>query len=129
MERTHVINCGNHWLQTDDHQTKVTWVDLAHATLHTKEWADRFKEEQRKAGRRVDVIAIDDAIQAERKAGLEAVKSVWLGDFAEAVRKAFDGYTNEGLWANAHMYHSQNLSVPEAVKQFGKSLKLKAKVA
>ena len=129
MDRTHVIRCGNHWLQSDDHRTDPKWVDLAHATLHTKAWADEYAALQLKLNTRVEVIPVDVAITGERQVGLEKVKSAWLYKFEDLVRNTYVGYTSDGMWTNAHMYYGMKLTVADAVEKFGASLKLKKRGA
>ena len=128
-ERTHVIRCGNHWLQSDDHRTDPKWVDLAHATLHTKAWCDEYAEVQLKLNTRVEVVPVGVALVGERLAGLEEVKKRWLYKFEDLVRNTFVGYTSDGLWVNAHMYYGLKLTVADAVEKFGLSLKLRKRSA
>lgn len=127
--KEYVIRCGNHWLQTDDHLTKPEWTHLAQATLHTKKWAEDFAKSQLKLNTRVEVILATKAIEDEREAGLQKVRSRWNSAFEDLVRQTFIGYTTDGLWVNCHMYFSMGITVPDAVERFGKSLKLQRRLA
>lgn len=122
LVRDHVIQFGNHWLQTDDHRTITRWVGLALATRHTKEWAERYADFCQQALHQiVRVLPIAVAIEQERTRGLEVVKIGWLNRFESLVRQLYVSYTSDGLWNNAHMYYGAGLSVQEAADRFGDS--------
>lgn len=68
MEAEYVIRFGNHWLQTDPMRTKEKWVsDLASASTHPKEWAEKFKADKWKERKQVEVFAWDEALANARE--------------------------------------------------------------
>ncbi len=117
--RTYVVQCGNHFLQTDDHRTKVEWTHLARASRHTKEWAEKFVlDYRREANTIAHVIPLADAQESEYNQGLEQVKTHWTYAFEARVREiAGDKFNSGAFWTLAHMYYGYNITVDEAVKR------------
>lgn len=126
--KEYVIQFGNHFLQSDDFQTNPKWTDLAHASVHTKEWVEKFVGVARSEENQIMyLMTMTEALQKAAEGRDRDVKSTWLAAFAQMVYDHYTSYTNEGLWCNAHMYYGMGLTVEAAVKRFAKGLKLKRK--
>lgn len=128
-EEVYVVRCGNHWLQTvptEDFDKLDHYGSLSAASYHTKEWV----EETFGDVRRVEIMTLAEAMRREREEVARNLKSRWLNLFEMEVRAKYEGFTTQGLWTAAHMYHGQGLTIAQALKEFGgpggPKIKLKA---
>lgn len=84
---TYVVRFGNHWLQTDAMQTRITWVaDLAAASVHDRDWANQFAGEQRAHGRTVYVYRQTDAWEQAEAERNEVLRRVYVEAFRTALQ-------------------------------------------
>lgn len=121
-----VIRCGNHWLLTDDMQTKVDWIeDRAVASRHTREWAQRFSRAMLKRNTRVELFTVEE-VQAladrERQDKLRAAYFYALD--AEVRRLAPDtSYYIPGVGCSsvcfaAHDNYARGIPAAQAAAEF-----------
>jgi hypothetical protein len=122
-----VISCGNHWLQADENLVHQDFVsDLCKATLHTKEFAEKYVKDARECGKRMECLEFSVALEQERNRVKETLKSTWLYAFEALVRLELgDKISSEGIWTNAHMFYGQRLSLADAFIALKKSFRIK----
>jgi hypothetical protein len=122
-----VISCGNHWLQADENLVHQEFVsDLCKATLHTKEFAEKYVADARERNKIMEFLKFQKALERERNRVKEALKSTWIRAFESLVRLELgDKISSDGIWTNAHMFYGQGLSLKDAVVSLKKSFRIK----
>ena len=121
-----VISCGNHWLQADENLVHHEFVsDLCKATLHTKEFAEKYVSDARECKKAMEFLEFPVALEQERNRTKEVVKSTWLYAFQALLRKELgDRISSDGIWVNAHMFYGQRLSLADALIAVKKSFRI-----
>lgn len=103
-----IVRYGNVWLQTDDIATKIDWVnERAEASLHTRQWAENFKERMRLEHKTVSVYTLADAMEEARKRCQQNLRSAYFYALqAEVHRLAPDvDFHIKGVGCAAYCFH------------------------
>ena len=63
-----VVSFGNHWLQADDNLIHQEFMsDLCKATLHTKEFAQKYVADARTQNKIMECLEFNTALEQEKK--------------------------------------------------------------